>query len=118
MFNGYDISGLSATKYQTLIEQYVAYLHCGWRHFSDSDIPSAVRLEVIYQVVGCEGGAVVGFSEDLTNNCNLHQVQFQLKCKVNANLRNNRKNFSFGKGFAQRYSFAPKFTFQITAKFY
>ena len=33
-------------------------------------------LEVIYQVVGCEGGAVVGFPEDLTNNCNLHQVQF------------------------------------------
>lgn len=47
MFNGYDISGLSSTKYQTLIEQYVAYLHCGWRHFSDSDIPSAVRLEKI-----------------------------------------------------------------------
>lgn len=47
MFNGYDISQISAAKYQTLIKQYVAYLHCGWQHFSNPNISSAVRLEKI-----------------------------------------------------------------------
>ena len=45
MLNGYNPDKLAAKEYQPLVADYLTFLETGRRHFSNSKIPTALRLE-------------------------------------------------------------------------
>ena len=72
-----DLVSLDYPAYQFVLLEYVVARQAPFVFIGtyDSDIVS-LRLKVVYQIVCCEGGAVVRFAENLAYDSNFHRVRF------------------------------------------